>query len=72
MNDTTKCDRTGTLVLRTQTLVKDYSDGLVALSHRSKIPFWWLRKFAAGQIASPGANRLQYLYEYLTGKPLVK
>jgi hypothetical protein len=31
----------------------------------------WLEQFAIGRIKEPSAQRIQMLYEYLTGKPLV-
>lgn len=42
------------------------------LSVDSNIPFYWLQKFAAGSFAAPNVNRVQYLYEFLTGAPLIK
>lgn len=34
------------------------------------IPYYWLRKLYLGVIKSPGVNRMQYLYEYLTDRKL--
>lgn len=42
------------------------------LANESGIPFYWLQKFAAGCFAAPNVNRVQYLYEFLTGTPLIK
>jgi transcriptional regulator with XRE-family HTH domain len=32
----------------------------------------WLGDFANGRITEPSAQRIQKLYEYLTGEPLIK
>jgi hypothetical protein len=69
---TTQCDSPQTLVLKTRSLTNNYAEGLATLSHHTGIPFHWLHKFAGGRIPNPRANRLQFLYEFLTGKPLVK
>jgi hypothetical protein len=34
------------------------------------VPYFWLRKLAAGRIQNPGVNRTQFLYEYFTGRKL--
>lgn len=34
------------------------------------VPYFWLRKLAAGRIQNPGVNRTQFLYEYFTGTKL--
>lgn len=31
----------------------------------------WLSMFATGRIANPSVNRVQFLYEYLSGKKLI-
>lgn len=35
------------------------------------ISYYWLRKFKSGEIKDPSVNKVQVLYEYLTGKPLL-
>lgn len=37
----------------------------------TKISFYWLRKFSSGNFSDPSVNRVQELYEYLTGEPLL-
>jgi hypothetical protein len=34
------------------------------------IPYFWIRKIANREIENPGVKRVQFLYEYLTGKKL--
>lgn len=45
---------------------KDY----MILWSETGIPYFWIRKIANGEIKNPGVNRIQYLYEHLTGKKL--
>lgn len=68
------CDEDGTLVLAThKTLRLHTSKGarLMDISLESGIPFYWLRRFhAQGSQIRPPANRIQHLYEYLSGQRL--
>lgn len=34
------------------------------------IPYYWLRKIARGEIKNPGIQRIQFLYEFFSGKKL--
>lgn len=34
------------------------------------IPFYWLRKFKRGVFKNPSVNRVQFLYEHLSGRKL--
>jgi hypothetical protein len=45
-----------------RTLIKIYSD--------TGIPYYWLKKFSAGEFNNPSVNRVQDLYEHLSGKKL--
>lgn len=45
---------------------------LPAISAETKIPLAWLKLFAANGIKDPSVNRVQALYEYLTGRKLVE
>ena len=67
----TLCDRAGSLVTVTLRLVNEEKRGLLAVSQKTGVPFWWLRKFAAGKIPNPSVNRIQHLYEKLTGKKIL-
>lgn len=62
-------DHPGSLMLRTIDLLK--SKNLFEVYSDTKIPFYWLRKFAAGEFRNPSVNRVQYLYEFLSSKPIL-
>lgn len=38
----------------------------------SEITYFWLRKFSAGEVKDPSVNRVEELYTFLTGKPVVR
>lgn len=38
----------------------------------SDITVFWLRKFSSGEIPNPGIQRVEELYEFLTGEPVIK
>lgn len=65
-------DQPGTLYVRTLELLLADPRSLPIIFRDSGIPFYWLRKFRAGEYTNPGVNRVQYLYEFLAGAPLVK
>jgi hypothetical protein len=62
-------DQPNTLMQKTVKLVK--AGDLVKISYETDIPFYWLRKFAAGAYQNPSVNRVQWLYEHLTNSKLV-
>lgn len=62
-------DQTGSLMRRTMEMLRERGD-LLKIYTDTKISFYWLRKFANGEFRNPSVNRVQYLYEYLTGKQL--
>lgn len=37
----------------------------------SGIPFYWLKQFSCCKTADPSVNRVQQLYEFLSGKKLL-
>lgn len=43
---------------------------LLIVWRETGVPYFWLRKLASGRIPNPGVNRVQFLYEYFTGKKL--
>lgn len=63
-------DKPGTLMLRTRELLHDDNRDLLKIHKDTKIPFYWIRAFSAGQFNNPSVNRVQKLYEHLTSKPL--
>lgn len=60
----------GSLYMTTLRLLKDSGKSLPTVYLETGLPFYWLRKFASGDVKDPSVNRIQKLYEYLTGKPL--
>lgn len=67
----TNCDELHALTKKTRELVKAERRGLLAVSQKTNVPFYWLRKFAAGKIPNPSVNRVLFLYEKLSGKTVV-
>lgn len=67
------CDQPGTLVTRTRELLLQDERDLLTIHKETGVPFYWLRKFTQknNTINNPSANRIQYLYEHLTGAPLL-
>ena len=61
-----KFDQPQALMLKTIALLKKRD--LLEVYVATKISFYWLRKFASGVYKNPSVNRVQFLYEYLTGK----
>lgn len=59
----------GTLMEATIELLLKHKRFLV-VSEETGISFFWLRKFAYGEIDNPSVNTVQKLYEYLSGKCL--
>lgn len=59
------------LMRETLTLLKADERSLYRISTESCVPFYWLRKFRSGEMKNPSVNRVQSLYEHLTGKSLL-
>ena len=60
----------GTLMTKTRELLNSgkYSIGDIYVATR--IPWTWLEFFAKGKFKDPSVNRIQILYEFLSGHPL--
>jgi hypothetical protein len=63
-------DSPGSLIKRTRELLKSDKRKLHEIYRDTGIPFHWLRKFSADEIPNPSVNRVQYLYEKLSGKKI--
>lgn len=63
-------DMPGSLMTRTRELLKTSEQGFLEIYSETGLPFYWLRKFSNGEFRNPSVNRVQFLYEHLTGKPL--
>lgn len=61
-------DKPGTLMQRTRALLKQAD--VVEVHIATRLPFYWLRNFQAGANNNPSVNRVQCLYEHLTGKEM--
>ncbi len=64
-------DNVGTLLQVTLQLLRNRKGSLEKLSHQIDMPVSWLNMLERGAIPSPGVNRIQYLYEKLSGKKLL-
>lgn len=60
------------LMNKTRELLKANDKSLPEVYRETGISFYWLRKFRNGEIKDPSVNRIQNLYEYLTGEPLIR
>lgn len=63
-------DEPGKLMKKVQDLLKNDPRSIPEIYKQSGIPFYWLRKFADGAYQNPSVNRIERLYEFLTGKSL--
>lgn len=68
MRQNEPCDEDGTLIKATRELLR--GRGLYQVHKETGVPYFWLRSFAQGSRVGPSVNRVQYLYEKLTGKAL--
>jgi len=66
------CDQPQSLITKTFVLLKEDERSLADISIRAQIPYFWLESFSKGKVKNPGINRVQYLYEFLTGKKLIE
>lgn len=59
-----------TLLLKTRTLLKSDSRPLTRVAEESGLPYHWVHSFRYREHRDPSVNRVQRLYEYLTGESL--
>lgn len=64
------CDNPGTLLVATLHLLKKDTRTVLEVYRDTGIPYYWLKKFAEGGTKNPSVNRVQALYEHLSGKTL--
>lgn len=60
----------GSLLEKTRKMMKDDKAFVMQVFRDTGIGYFWLRSFAKGAYSNPGVNRVQYLYEYLSGRKL--
>lgn len=68
-------DSPGSLMQQTQALLKTKAPkevDLFRVHDATGLPFFWLRKFLAGAFKNPSVNRVQFLYEHLTGQKIIE
>ncbi len=58
------------LVKKTRELLHADTRSLPEIYTASGISFYWLRRFKSGNMRNPPADRVQHLYEFLSGKKL--
>ena len=65
---TTSTEKPGALHSKTLAALdaRRKTTSLFAIAEQSHVPFYWLRKFAAGAIANPSVNRVEQLFNWLT------
>lgn len=63
-------DAPGSLIIATHRLMKKERRTLLEIWRDTGVPFGWLTAFKRGAIASPSVNRIQYLYEKLSGRKI--
>jgi len=58
------------LMLKTSELLEADPRSLLDLHKESGISYYWLRKFKSGILSDPSVNKVQALYEFLSGTKL--
>lgn len=61
-------DEPGSLMAKTIKLLRGRD--LLQVYKETGISYYWLRKFLAGKFTNPSVNRVQSLYEYLSGNKI--
>ncbi len=69
-NTTLPCDEQGSILKRTLALLQKDPRSHQLLSIETQVPLAWLTKLRNNEIPAPSINRVQYLYEKLSGKKL--
>lgn len=64
-------DKPQSLYATTRRLIKKDKRPLRMIGQATGIPYYWLKKFSAGEIPNPAVNRVQYLFEFLSKKELL-
>ncbi len=64
-------DKPQSLYITTRQLLKDDPRPVRMIGHATGVPYYWLKKFSAGEIPNPAVNRIQYLYEFLNKSKLI-
>lgn len=70
MSDKQKGQPPGTLLVRTRAMLQDCPEDYLSIYKATGCSPWWLSNFKRGKLPDPSVNRVQQLYEYLTGSAL--
>lgn len=63
-------EQKGSLQERTLELLKESGKPAQDIYAETGLPFYWVRKFLANEIDNPSVNRVQFLYEHLSGSEI--
>ena len=61
-------DQPGTLMARTLELLKERK--VLDVYEATRLPWYWLNQFKSGKVKNPSVNRVQFLFEYLSGEKI--
>ncbi len=50
--------------------LESQDEAIIAICYETGFAYHWVRKLALGQFKNPSVNRVQFLYEYLSGTKL--
>ena len=64
-------DKVGDLMSTTHGLLKESGLKPQDVFAQCGLPFYWVKKFGRGEFENPSVNRVQFLYEFLTGTKLI-
>lgn len=71
INTSPACDKAGTLIMATRRLLARDERPIETLAAELGVPFYWLKSFKAGDIDAPSVNRVQFIYEKLSGHKMM-
>jgi hypothetical protein len=63
-------DKPGKLMSKTRELLRNDSRSIAKISIDTGITFFWLQRVSADMMKNPSVNRVEYLYEQLSGQTL--
>jgi len=63
-------DQPASLMETTIRLIKEDPRSLLELYRDTGVPYHWLQHFVSRKFVNPGVNRIQFLYEVLSGQKL--
>ena len=65
------CDQPCSLLTETLKLIRQLDAPTEIIARDLNVPIRWLYSVQSGEVDSPGVNRVQYMYEKLSGKKLL-